>query len=281
MAVFKIGDFSRLTRVSMKTLRHYDDIGLFKPAQVDRFTGYRYYTFDQLPRLNRILVLKGLGFSLDDIRQMVDGDLDSGELRGMLRLRRAQLQRDADEALEKLQQIEIRLKQIEQEGHMLPIDVLLKQVEPLTIAGAREVVPSPAQMRERCIALDKQVCELIEAADFKTDGVSFALYYSDEDAGIDVEMAYAVEAHSAAQKSPNQASIHILPAATVAYVVYTGSYDDFGAVGQIHGALHTWIAENGYQLVSPSREWYLRPPSSANDPQGVMEIQYPVEKLPS
>src|SRR5512147_1546386 len=131
-AVFKIGEFSRLTHVSVKMLRHYDELGLFKPASVDRFTGYRYYTFDQLPRLNRILVLKGLGFSLDDIRQMVDDDLDSGELRGMLRLRRAQLQRQAHEALEKLQQIEIRLKQIEQEGNMPSIDVLLKQVEQLT-----------------------------------------------------------------------------------------------------------------------------------------------------
>src|SRR5215207_3930446 len=73
MAVFKIGDFSRITRVSTKMLRHYDEIGLFKPALVDRFTGYRYYSYDQLPRLNRILVLKGLGFSLDDIRQMLDG----------------------------------------------------------------------------------------------------------------------------------------------------------------------------------------------------------------
>lgn len=279
--MFKIGDFSRLTRVSMKTLRHYDDIGLFRPAQVDRFTGYRYYSFDQLPRLNRILVLKGLGFSLADIGQMVDGDLDSGELRGMLRLRRAQLQRQADDALEKLQQIEIRLKQIEQEGNMPAIDVLLKQVEPLTIAGAREVVPSPALMRERCIALDKQVCDLITAAGLKTDGVSFALYYSGEDAGIDVEMAYAVEASSTEVKSPNQATIHALSAATVAYVVYTGSYDDFGAVGQIHGALHQWIVENGYQIANPSREYYLRPLSGLNDAQGVMEIQYPVEKIPA
>jgi len=281
--VFKIGDFSRLTRVSMKTLRHYDDIGLFKPAQVDRFTGYRYYTFDQLPRLNRILVLKGLGFSLDDIQQMIDGDLDSGELRGMLRLRRAQLQRQADDALEKLQQIEIRLKQIEQEGNMPPIDVLLKQVEPLTVAGAREVVPSPAQMRDRCIALDKAACELIAEAGLKTDRISFALYYSGEETGIDVEMAYVVNVESPDKlPAPSRNSrVHVLPAATVAYAVYTGSYDDFGAVGQIHGALHKWIAENGYQTASPSREYYLRPPSGANDPQGVMEIQYPVEKIPS
>jgi DNA-binding transcriptional MerR regulator len=278
MSVFKIGDFSRLTRVSMKTLHHYDEVGLFKPARVDRFTGYRYYSFDQLPRLNRILVLKGLGFSLGDIRQMLDDDLDTVELRGMLRLRRAQLQRQAEEALEKLRQVEIRLKQIEQEGLMPQIDILLKQVEPLTVVGAREVVPSPAQMRARCIALNNQACDLIKSAGLKTNGISFALYYSGEEHGIDVEMAYVIEPPAAMPTSPNEARVHTLPAVTVAYAVYNGSYDDFGAVGQVHEGLRLWIDENNYQAAGPSREFYLRPPASPNDPQGVMEIQYPVEK---
>lgn len=275
--MFKIGDFSRLTRVSMKTLRHYDDIGLFKPAQVDRFTGYRYYRYEQLPRLNRILVLKGLGFSLDDIRQMLDGDLSSSELRGMLRLRRTQVERQAQESLETLRQIEIRLNQIEQEGKMPAIDVLLKQVEALTIAGAREVVSSPAQMRERCIALNDQACALIDSAKLKTDGISFALYYSGDANGIDVEMAYAVDAPPAAPTQMDKAHVHALPAATVAYAVYTGSYDDFGAVGQVHAALNRWIDENGYRTTGAAREFYLRPP--IDSPMGVMEIQYPVEKL--
>ena len=277
MSVFKIGEFSRLTRVSMKMLRHYDEIGLFKPAQVDHFTGYRYYGYEQLPRLNRILVLKGLGFSLDEVRQMLDGDLSSGELRGMLRLRRAQVQRQAEEALETLRQLEIRLQQIEQEHTVSPIDVLIKTVEPLMIVGAREVVPSPAQMRERCIALNDQAWALIESTKLKTDGISFALYYSDETHGIDVEMAYAVEAPPSVPTSKAGANIHTLPAATVAYAVYDGSYDDFGAVGQIHGALHQWIAANGYQIAGATREFYLRPPQDS--PLGVMEIQVPVEKL--
>ena len=61
--MFKIGDFSKLSRVSVKTLRYYDELGLLKPANVDDFTGYRYYVIDQMPRLNRILALKDLGFS--------------------------------------------------------------------------------------------------------------------------------------------------------------------------------------------------------------------------
>jgi DNA-binding transcriptional MerR regulator len=89
--MFKIGDLSKLSRVSVKTLRYYDEIGLLKPAQVDRFTGYRYYSFDQLPRLNRILALKDLGFSLEQIAQVLNEGLPPAQLRGMLRLRQMEL----------------------------------------------------------------------------------------------------------------------------------------------------------------------------------------------
>ena len=275
--MFRIGDFSRLTRVSLKTLRHYDAMGLFKPAYVDPFTDYRYYAFDQLPRLNRILALKGLGFSLDSIRQMLDDDLSAESLRGMLRLRQAELEQEAAEAREKLHEVEIRLRQIEQEGKMSKIDVLMKTVEPITIVGARELVPSPKQMRERCIALDGEARMLMAAEGLKSDGVSFALYYPTENEGIDVEMAYVVGL-SAKPLARGKAAVHQLPAVTVAYAVYRGSYDDFGAVGQVHADLNSWIEAHGYHISDASREFYLHPPQRFADPDGVMEIQYPVMK---
>lgn len=276
--MFRIGDFSRLTRVSIKTLHHYDEIGLFKPQHVDPFTGYRFYSFDQLPRLNRILALKDLGFTLEQVRQVLDGDLSADELRGMLRLRQAQLQQQMDEAREKLAHVEIRLKQIEREGKMSEIEVLLKTVEPITVAGAREVVAAPEQMRERCIALITETCALIESRHLKTDGVSFALYYSSEAEGIDVEMAFAVEPPTGQPVQQGRAAVHTLPAITAAYAVYRGSYDDFGAVGDVHHALTRWIDEHGYRIAGPPREFYLRPPQGPDDRAGVMEIQYPVEK---
>ena len=235
--MFRIGDFSRLTRVSLKSLRHYDALGLFKPAYVDRFTDYRYYSFDQLPRLNRILALKGLGFPLESIRQMLDDDLSAEALRGMLQLRRAQLEQEALQAREKLHEVESRLHQIEQEGNMSTIDVLMKTVEPLMIVGARERVPSPKQMRERCIALDGEARMLMAGQGLKSDGVSFALYYPSESEGIDVEMAYVVGAN-AKSVTQGKAGVHQLPAVTVAYAVYRGSYDDFGAVGEVHAELN-------------------------------------------
>ena len=89
--MFRIGAFSQLTGVTIKTLRYYDSVGLLQPAEVDRFTGYRTYTLAQMDRLNRILALKDLGLSLDEIKRVLVDDPDAAELRGMLRLKRAQI----------------------------------------------------------------------------------------------------------------------------------------------------------------------------------------------
>ncbi len=70
--MFKIGEFSRLTQVSVRMLRHYDQLNLLKPAQVDTFTDYRYYSAGQLPRLNRILALQDLGFTLAQVKDMLE-----------------------------------------------------------------------------------------------------------------------------------------------------------------------------------------------------------------
>ena len=82
--MIRIGDFSKLSRVSVKTLRFYDEMGLLKPVDVDRFTGYRYYEFDQLPRLYRILALKDLGFSLEEIGRLLEGEVSVEQKRGIL-----------------------------------------------------------------------------------------------------------------------------------------------------------------------------------------------------
>src|SRR6476469_784158 len=90
--VFKIGDFAKLSRVTVRTLRYYEEVGLLEPGEIDRWTGYRYYSADQLPRLNRILALKDLGFSLDQIVKLLDDNLSAAELRGILKMKQVELQ---------------------------------------------------------------------------------------------------------------------------------------------------------------------------------------------
>ena len=110
--MIKIGDFSRLANISIKTLHYYDQLGLLQPVHVDRYSGYRFYSLDQLPQLNRILALKELGFSLDQVRRILAEEevLSAEELHGMLRIKRAELRQLLDEEEARLRRVECRLK---------------------------------------------------------------------------------------------------------------------------------------------------------------------------
>ena len=144
--MIKIGDFARLAQVSVVTLRHYDEIGLLKPAAVDPFTGYRYYSTAQLPRLNRILALKELGFSLEQIARTLAGGLTPEQLRGMLMLKRAETEQRLAEEQERLSRIEARLKQIETEDRMPEYEVVLKTAPAMWVAACRVTIPTNDQV---------------------------------------------------------------------------------------------------------------------------------------
>ena len=68
--MFRIGEFSKIAQVPASLLRYYDDIGLFRPIDCDRDSGYRYYSVEQLTQLNRILALKDLGLSLEQVKHL-------------------------------------------------------------------------------------------------------------------------------------------------------------------------------------------------------------------
>lgn len=153
--MLKIGEFSRISRVTVKTLHHYDEIGLFKPSQVDPFTDYRYYTLDQLPRIHSIMALKELGLSLEEIGQLLLEDLPPEQIRGMLRLKRAEAQQHIQEEQARLAQIEFHLRQMELEGKLQTTDILIKPIEAfyaLTLRrtartrAERDVVRLPIEM---------------------------------------------------------------------------------------------------------------------------------------
>jgi DNA-binding transcriptional MerR regulator len=112
--MLKIGDFSKLAQVSVKTLRYYADLGLLRSAWVDRYTGYRYYDLQQLPRLNRILALRELGFPLAQIERLLRDDLATRELLRLMQLRHAELQQQVEAERARLGRVEVRLREIEQ-----------------------------------------------------------------------------------------------------------------------------------------------------------------------
>jgi DNA-binding transcriptional MerR regulator len=110
--MLSIGDFSQLGQVTVRTLRLYDELNLLKPARVDRFSGYRYYSIDQLPRLNRILMLKDLDFSLEQIARLLKNNLSADHLREMLSVKQQELERELQESEARLARVATRLRQI-------------------------------------------------------------------------------------------------------------------------------------------------------------------------
>jgi DNA-binding transcriptional MerR regulator len=137
-----VGQLASRFGVTVRTLHHYDEIGLLAPAQVDHRTGYRWYSAEQLARLHRILALRDLGFSLSEIQPIVDEQVSVDELRGMLRLRRSEASGRIAAEAERLARVEARLRQIEEEHTGGVYDVVVKPLEPLRLAGLRERSPA-------------------------------------------------------------------------------------------------------------------------------------------
>ncbi|MBI4671460.1 MAG: MerR family transcriptional regulator [Chloroflexi bacterium] len=145
-ARFKIGDFSQLAQVSVRTLRLYDELGLIHPAETDRWTGYRYYTLDQLPRLTRILALKDLGLSLGQIAHLMKNDLSAKQMRRMLEQKQAELEQQLSNTQSQMQRVRARLHQIENETAPPKYEVVLKTLNALAFASIRVTVPHLSEM---------------------------------------------------------------------------------------------------------------------------------------
>jgi effector-binding domain-containing protein len=269
--MLKIGDFSRLSQVSVKTLRYYDEINLLRPSQIDRFTGYRYYSADQLSRLNRILALKDLGLSLDQVGRLLNDDLPAEQIRGMLKLRQAEIQQNLEDAQAQLARVEARLRQIEQENTMPKYEIALKKVEPQLVASVREVVPTYPDIGRLYGEIDAHLgraasADIISAAIWHDEGV--------KERDIDAEAVIFLKTRVAGSA---RVKVYELPAATMASVIHKGAYTN---IRQAYEAVLQWIDASGYKIVGAPREIYLycSEPVKQDDESYVTEIQFPVEK---
>lgn len=281
--MFKISDFSRFSRVSVKMLRHYDEIGLLKPAIVDADTHYRYYTADQLPRLNRIIALKDLGFTLEQTAKLIDEALPPEEIRGMLKLKRAEIEQQLERQQRQLAQVEARLRHIEAESCPPQYDVVLRAVETQGYATLRKTACSESDAVQKMF-------EEVEAyvGYFKARAVSppLSITYDTEyhEQQMDIEVAIPV---SGAVPSSGEIRVREIEGTdTMACVVYTGCYSN---ADHALNALITWIDVNGWCVAGEIREVYIRfgadkklnlPPAYLTDEDAlfVTELQIPVKK---
>ena len=138
--MFGIGQFAQIAKVSVRALRHYDDVGLLRPAAVDPATGYRSYAAAQLPMLNRILVLKDLGFTLAEITRMIEEGVSTDQLVGMLRLRQAEAERQVEDEQRRLARVAARIEILTGAPDMNDTDtaIVTKSLDPVRVAVTSE-----------------------------------------------------------------------------------------------------------------------------------------------
>lgn len=270
--MIKIGDFARFSQVSVVTLRHYDEIGLLKPISVDSWTGYRYYSVSQLPRLNRILALKDLGFSLEQIEEVLNG-LSPDQLRGMLKMKQAEVEQQLAQEQERLQRIEARLQQIDKENSMPNNDIVLKTVPPMLIASCKVTIPMNNQTPGYLGSAFTEVYDHLKQRGAKDIGPCLAVWHQAADV-YDNEDAEAAVPIDRPLPETDRVKVYELPPVQVASVVHHGEFENFK---QEHLALLTWIEANGYRIAGPYREIYIHHDHS-NMAESATEIQYPVEK---
>jgi predicted transcriptional regulator YdeE/DNA-binding transcriptional MerR regulator len=279
--MIKIGGFSKLANVTVKTLHHYGKLGLLKPARIDRFSGYRYYTLEQLPRLNRILALKDLGFSLEQIGPMLDDNLSLDELRGMLRLKRAELEQRIEAEQTRLMQVERRLRRLQALGGLPQREVVVKSVDAQTVLSARQVAPT----RDRMMPLRYQLKRRLEAymADhyIKPAGPWFALHEEEEYTERSLPVEVAVSIRPPKRMAVGSGSdVHLRHLAAVEQMACVVHQEDYDSIASAYQALFAWTQANGYQSIGPYREIYLSASKDAELDAGLTEVQCPVERGP-
>ncbi|MBN1856577.1 MAG: MerR family transcriptional regulator [Dehalococcoidia bacterium] len=270
--MLKIGEFSRLSQVPVSTLRYYDEIGLLKPVQVDDFTGYRYYTAEQFPKLSRITVLKDLGLSLTEIVQLTSNGTSTAVLRDALNRKQAESMRAIEIEKGRLQRLEAWLENLASGTTMEEYEVTIKKTDPQQLVCLRRVMPSYHSEGE----LWRELCTYLGTL----KGVQYAgpamnichdSEYREKDVDIEVALPVAV-----AVPESGDIKVRTLDGEEqVASVLHKGPFD---SIIRAYQFIVGWIERNNYRMAGPDRVLYLNNPEEVAPDEIVEELQIPIAR---
>lgn len=266
--MFKIGEFAALTQIAVSQLRYYDEIGLFTPAHVDPDSGYRYYSAEQIPRLDQIIVLRELGFTLDQIRDLQQRRVSDQQIWKILADRREQIIQNVRNEIARLRQLETRLEQFASQGDLPAHRVTVKAVPEQPYLYAQ----SPNQD-----AHQQQFTQIYAAShDIKAKKHLLAILH-DPRAENPFEIGYVVDKRvrsGTTLENGLSMSLRTLPAVQeMACLVYAGRWDDSHAATSALGA---WLEQHDYRIAGPFRKVFLQMSDPSVDARAVVELQIPI-----
>lgn len=271
--MLKIGDFSKLSRITVRMLRHYDEIGLLKPQAVDERSGYRYYDEAQLLAANKIGMLKNLGFSLLAIKEILTHFNDCNEIEKFLKIRQKELLAQERELREKIRSIDSAIKNLKQEGDFMNYVVNFKTIPELYVASTRRVIANYMAEGELWAALmpeiEKQRCRAANPC------YPMAVYHDKEfvEEDADVEVRFAVTGN---YRDTAEVKFVNVSAVDVAACVFRGGYEQITAVNE---AIAKWTNENGFEFCGAAFWIYHKSPYETKNPADyVTEVCFPIKK---
>ena len=266
--MLKIGEFSKLSRVSIRMLRHYDDLGLLKPAMIDEFTGYRFYKEEQLFVMGRITALKDMGFALADIAKIMDDYDNKEKLEQYLTKQQQELRKISDETEYKLMLLDTARKRLRKEQSM-SFDVTTKVIPERYAATVHMVVP---HYEDEGILWGKlQECKtpLVPADPCLAAAEFLDKEYKEENVEIVVWMTVKGQ-----YEDTENVKFKTLPSVKVASCVIKGSYEQ---MGEATATVASWIAENGFEVTGPMFNIYhVSPAQTQNPDEYVTEVCFPI-----
>lgn len=274
--MYTIGEFARMAQVSRRQLRHWDEIGLLQPTKVDPKTGYRYYSASQLTALNRVVALKELGLSLDQIQRFVNDDVSLDEMQGMLLLRKAEIEQQVLAEMRRIRVIESRLKQIREQGQHVR-DVVVKQIPARMYIGVRTMSPDWESNLQQWNTVTRL---LIDDHEEDRYGSFMGILHSDGTATdyFDMEVGRILKTNTHPPLTTHDGQPFIvreLPAYEMATFVQKGApyevHIGFSAIGE-------WAEMNNYAFVGPLHGIILHPLNFQDTDDLIVEAQFPIQK---
>jgi DNA-binding transcriptional MerR regulator len=278
--MLKISEFSRLSQVTVKTLHYYDKIGLLKPVHIEGSTGYRYYSVEQLSRIHRIMALKELGLSLEQVGLILDQDLSVDQIRGMLQLKQVEIQEQISREQKRLSLVEFRLRMIEAEINFPELDVVIKSLDAL------KVLAMFVEERHQMAPVGKEIRNAIESGEIKYTGVTMDVLYGGEH-GHEIRIPQApheiilvvedAQANDVRLETQGMLKLRSEPAIkTAATLILEGGEQP--ARHENAMLLQRWAVAHGYMLGNRMRVFHHRGPLETLDrSEWVSELQLSVE----
>lgn len=272
--MLKIGDFSKLSRISIRMLRHYDDIGLLKPDMIDSSNGYRYYSESQLTITSKIHVLKYMGFSLSNISDILNCYSDPKKLEEYLLLQKSIVKKEYEESQNRLLLLENTIDRLRKDDNAMSYSVIVKEIPRMKVASFRDIIPS-YEMEH--ILWEKMMKELdSQNVKFSNPCYSMAIFHDKEhkENDVDVEIQISVIGN---YSNANNVIFKDTDTTKVASVTFKGHYNQIHLVNE---TVAHWVSDNNYEFNGAMFNIYHVSPATENNPNNwVTEACFPIKKI--